>query len=102
MNANPGAADGTGRRRALPAWTAYSAVAAVVAWTAFIVGDLERFEIPYAWCALAWAGACFVVAAAGSNTTARSIVFNIGFVFLVPGLFELESSQLDHLDSSGE
>ena len=74
---------------ALPRWTAFAAVATAAALSLFTAGEIDRFLIPFAWCALAWAGACFVVALAGRGTTARSVVFNLGFVFLLPGLLEL-------------
>jgi hypothetical protein len=50
---------------------------------------LERWPHPFAWLGLVGFGACLGFALLSRGTRARAVWFNLGFVFLVPGIFEL-------------
>lgn len=73
----------------LPRWAGLVAVAAALGFIAFTAQNMGQFQIPFAWCGLAAAGAGFVVASSARSTLTRVIALNAAFVFLVPGLFEV-------------
>jgi hypothetical protein len=50
---------------------------------------LESWPHPFAWLGLVGFGACLAFCLLCRGTRARAVWFNLGFVFLVPGLFEL-------------